>query len=227
MNAFSSPGAFAMTDPLPLVAETARLAGIELDDDQGEMPPRAFLTALLDAGKFGDAARYLAFALPKREAVWWACKCARLAPLAPGPGESNPQAIALVAAEAWVADPTEENRRACGKAGEDAVGTPAGCASLAAFWSGGSLAPKGLPDVPPAADLTPRGVAAAVMVSGVIASPEKAPERYRAFHNIALEIADAKDHWQAKAAPSAAKPPNPPATPPKPASSSRFRDTWE
>ncbi len=220
-------------DPLPPVAETARLAGIDpaevdLPAGPGEPTPRAFLDALMGAAKYGDAARYLAFALPKREAVWWACRCARMAPNAPRPGASTPEALAIQAAEAWVNDPTEENRRECGKAGEAAVGTPAGCASLAAFWSGGSLAPKGVPEVPPGPDLTARGVAAAVMVSGVIASPEKAPERYAAFRDIALAIAEGKDHWQPIApAPAPPKSPTLPTAPPRPAGSSRLRDTWE
>lgn len=233
--------------PLPPVAETVRLAGLKIDEaelNEEGLTPRDFLGRLLDRAKFGDAAQYLAFALPKQEAVWWACRCARLAPGAPGPDDKTPAGMAILAAENWLREGTEEARREAGAAGEAVVGTPGGCAALAAFWSGGSLAPKGLPDVPPAEDLTARGVAGAVLLSGVIATPEHAAERYRSFIEIGLAVAEGSDRWTA-AAPLAAKPapvppqprvspqtiapppsPAPPASP-RPTTSSRYRDTWE
>lgn len=225
---------------LPAPAETAQLAGLgeELTAlaESSETPAR-YVDRLLEQQKYGDAARYLAFALPKREAVWWACRCARLAPGSTDSSDAGLAAIALEKAERWVIDPTEENRRAAGIAGEAAVGTPASCAALGAFWSGGSLAPPGLPEVPAAPDLTARSVAGGVMLAGVISQPEKAPERYRAFHDVGLAIADGADRWQAAEAkpvttrpqpvpPSAVKAPPPP-PPSRPASSTRSRDTWE
>lgn len=229
---------------LPPVAETARLAALGDHAEalaEGDPTPRRFLDLLLDGEKYAEAARYVAFALPKREAVWWACRCARLAPEAPKPGDPGPASKALEAAERWVLDPSEENRREAGTDGEAAVGTPAGCAALSAFWSGGSLAPKGLPDVPPADDLTARGVAACVMLAGVVAAPEKAPERYQDFLKIGLDVASGADRWQAVAAsppqpPARGAAPAPPAKPPvipatapspRPTPSTRFRDTWE
>ncbi len=113
-----------------------------------DQAPRSFLDALIEAGEFPDAVRFLAHALPKREAVWWACLCAREAAGADPP---EPVAAALRAAEAWVADPSEENRRAAvarGRGGR-AAAPPAGCAAAAAFWSGGSLGPARRPGRPP------------------------------------------------------------------------------
>ena len=43
------------------------------------MPVKALLVTLLDAELWTDALRVFAYALPKREAVWWACQCARQA----------------------------------------------------------------------------------------------------------------------------------------------------
>ena len=58
---------------------------------------------------------------------------------------------ALDATEKWIAQPTDDNRRAAMDAGEKAhFSTPAGCAGLAAFFSGGSLAPPEAPPCPPA-----------------------------------------------------------------------------
>src|ERR1043165_1843595 len=39
--------------------------------------PAPFLEQLLSKSLLNDAVQFLAFALPKREAVWWACLCAR------------------------------------------------------------------------------------------------------------------------------------------------------
>jgi hypothetical protein len=127
--------------------------------------------------------------LPKREAVWWACQCVRPA--------SGAAASAIQAAEAWVAEPSEARRRAAQPAAEAAgVGTPAGCAALAAFFSGGSLAPPDLTAVPPADDLTETCVAGALDLAAVQAEPEKAPERYRRFLTLGLEVADGKNRWK-------------------------------
>src|ERR1700694_1771337 len=74
--------------------------------------PRQFLDVLLEKKQYVDACRFLAHALPKREA------------------------------ERWVAATTDATRRAAMPAAEAAdIGTPAGCTAVAAFFSGGSLAP--------------------------------------------------------------------------------------
>ena len=71
----------------------------------GAATPAAYLGALMEAGLDADAVRFLAFALPKREAVWWACLAARDA-LAT---DNRPEVAAcLDSAEAWVYRPDEE-----------------------------------------------------------------------------------------------------------------------
>src|ERR671937_3326223 len=63
--------------------------------------PAQFLDLLIEKQQFPDAVRFLAHALPKREAVWWACLCARAAA---GPNPPPKAAAAVQAAEKWVAD---------------------------------------------------------------------------------------------------------------------------
>src|SRR4051812_46357060 len=93
-----------------------------LRDDQ---TPRQFLDLLMEKGEYPDAVRFLAYALPKREAVWWACLCARTAS---GANPPAPIRAALNAAEVWASDPSEENRRAAMPAAEEAgFSTAAGC----------------------------------------------------------------------------------------------------
>ena len=107
------------------------------------MTPQQFLAVLQEKQLVPDALRFLGQALPKREAVFWAYTCAKDAA-----GATPPENVAkaLAAVNKWVLDPSEDNRRATQAAYEAAdLGTPAGCAAVAAFWSGGSMAPKDLP----------------------------------------------------------------------------------
>src|SRR5260221_9912957 len=111
----------------PLGEEAKKLLG----DSQ---TPVQFLNTLMEKQQFPDAVRFLAHALPKREAVWWACLCARQAH---GPNPPAPLGPALQAAEKWTSDPSEDNRRAAHTAAEaGAMGSPAGFAPRAAFFSG-------------------------------------------------------------------------------------------
>jgi hypothetical protein len=150
------------------------------------LPPPEFLDQLIAQRQFQDATRFLAHALPKREAVWWACVCARQATLG---GDSA--TAALAAAEAWVYQPTEDNRRAA-MAVAQATGftTPASWAAVGAFWSGGSMAPPEAPTVPPGEFLTSAAVAGAVLLAAVEREPEKSDDKFRAFIAAAIDIAN-------------------------------------
>jgi hypothetical protein len=156
--------------------------------------PAQFLDTLVEKQQYLDAIKLLAHGLPKREAVWWACGCVKVAP---GANAAPSAASAVKSAERWVVDPSEENRQAAMPAAEAApFGTPAGCAALAAFFSAGSLGPPNVPAIPPAETLTGDAVAGAVMMAVVIKEPEKAAEKYRAFLTRGIEIANGKNLWK-------------------------------
>ena len=106
------------------------------------MTTRQYLDVLVQKEQFPDAARFLAHALPKREAVWWACMCADAVP---DPALAGADAAARVAAEAWVRKPTEEpmRRAAWDAAQKTAYRSAEAWAAVGAFWSGGSMAPSG------------------------------------------------------------------------------------
>jgi hypothetical protein len=158
------------------------------------MTPRQYLGALGDAGRWLEAVRFLSWALPRREAVWWACQCMRHVHQA---GDPESALAAIEAAERWAAAPTDDNRRAAFEAAEAAdFGTPAGCVGAAAFWSGGSMAPPGLEAVPPAEHLMPGAVANAVQLATVLREPKKAEEKYRLFVALAADVAVGKSRWQ-------------------------------
>ena len=76
------------------------------------------------------------------------------------------------------------------------LGHPAGCTALAAFLSGGSLAPPKLPDVPPADHLTADCVASALQIAAVLNDPAKAPDHHRAFLDVGLDVARGKNRWK-------------------------------
>jgi hypothetical protein len=159
-----------------------------------EWTARQYLDALIAAGHLVDAVRFLAWALPRREAVWWACQCIRAAGLPPGPAEDE---AALAAAQMWAASATEDHRRTAFTASE-AVNfeTPAGLAALAAFWSGGSLAPPKMPVVAPAEHLCPSTVANAIIMAGVLREPEKAGEKYGMFLQLGDDVAQGRNRWK-------------------------------
>jgi hypothetical protein len=149
------------------------------------MQPEPFLDALQAGNHFVDACRFLAHALPKRKAVMWACACLRQV-LEPEAVEGD---TALHFAERWTADPSEENRYAALAASETAeVGAPGGLAALAAGVSGGSLAPPGLPRVPPGDCETARTVSGVVLLAAVRSQPEKASEKFARFLEVGREI---------------------------------------
>ncbi|HWC95409.1 MAG TPA: hypothetical protein VG456_01635 [Candidatus Sulfopaludibacter sp.] len=158
-----------------------------------DMQPPEFIRVLVEKNLFPDAVRFLAHALPKREGVWWGWVCARrVAGEAPAPKIK----ASLEATEKWIAQPTDENRRAAYSAAEEApFSTPAGCAGLAAFFSGASLAPPDLPPVPPGEFLFAKAVSGAVIFAAVSKEPEKAPEKFKQFISQGVDVTTRIKLW--------------------------------
>jgi hypothetical protein len=145
-----------------------------------------YLDLLMTNRLYEDGVRLLAHALPKREAVWWACQCARSTA---GDQPAPDFEAAVRAAEQWVVDPNDGNRRAARQAAKQTgYGTPAGCAGLAAFFSGGSLGPANLPAIPPDPLQTAQFVVNAVLLAGVASEPGKAPQRYDQFLRQGIQL---------------------------------------
>src|SRR5690348_11823397 len=81
------------------------------------LTPRQYFGRLLVHEQHGDALRFQAHVLTKREAVWWATLCLRSVC---DPTRSPKQNDALMATLRWVLDPSEKNRQAAGAAGKAA-----------------------------------------------------------------------------------------------------------
>jgi hypothetical protein len=186
----------------PINSRTVAIATVaELGEEamallRPDLHPLDFVALLMEKALFPDAVRFVAHALPKREAVWWGWVCARRAT-----GENPPPKIkaALDATERWIAQPNEDNRRLAMAAAEKAeLGTAAGCAGLAAFFSGGSLAPPDAPPVPPGEFLAAKAVAGAVIFAAVAKEPEKAPEKFRSFVAQGVEVTTRLKLWASR-----------------------------
>ena len=139
-----------------------------------------------------DAAKFLAGALPKREAVWWGLCGLKETLKAPLP---EPQAKALAEVEKWVRSPTETQRKAVAQVAEVAGrDNPAGCLASAAAFSGGSLAPPRQAVVKPPEHLTAIFLAVALNVAAVLDPAKTAAHRAR-FLELGKLVAAGQLKW--------------------------------
>lgn len=153
----------------------------------GDMPPADTIALLSENGCFYDAIRILAHGLPKREAVWWACLATRQAHT---PETNDHNINALTAAETWVQKPTEEHRMdAFEGANKTKYETPASWAATAAFWSAGSIAPKGQPEVAPPEFLYAHAVAGCIALAAVSKNAEDPSPYYKQFIAQGMDLA--------------------------------------
>jgi hypothetical protein len=137
-----------------------------------ERSPIDFLRSMINAGKLEDAVTFCAYLLPRREAVWWACRSARSTPGQIG----KERAPALLAAEAWVSDPDDKHRQAALEAGTKGhCDDPLTWAALAAGWAGGFLVSSPYPSIPMPHYMTARGVRTAILISALSAHWEQRP----------------------------------------------------
>ncbi|HTZ72062.1 MAG TPA: hypothetical protein VMB71_15510 [Acetobacteraceae bacterium] len=185
-----APKPLAKLRALPLAEVLGRAtlpaAAVALVKGCADVP--AAIETLRSAEMLVEATRLAAFALPRREAVWWACMCARAVP---NGDASEDDMKALAAAEEWVRKQTDEVRRtAFAHAQTAGFATPEAWAGVAAFWSGDSLSPLGQPAVPPGAALAGTATAGAVALASVRSKPERRLGRLARFLDSAADIAN-------------------------------------
>ncbi len=148
-------------------------------------PPIAFLRKLATGGKPEDAIAVCAYLLPRREAVWWGCTSARMLL---GDKLQN-ETAALAAAEAWVQEPTDENRQAALDIGTKAAShEPLTWLALAAGWSSGTFAPM---PVPVPAYMTSRAVRISMLISMRRANPDERAKLLQSCLAHGIQLAEA------------------------------------
>jgi hypothetical protein len=145
------------------------------------------LGKLEQAGFLIEATRLMAHALPKREAVWWACMCAGHTAL---PDLPEADQKCRRAAEEWVRQQNEKARYAAWDVAQaSGFGTPEAWTAVAAFWSGGSMSPEGQPAVPPQPHFTGNAVAGVIALSAVRGDPTRRDARLLRFLESGRNIA--------------------------------------
>lgn len=154
-----------------------------------EREPLAFLGELADGETPEDAVSFCAYMLPRRDAVWWACRSVR----ALAPPREPIEDEALAAAEAWVRAPSEESRVHALNVGNAADPTRATTwAAFAAAWSGGNLSVGDHAGAPAPPYLTAKAARACllIMLARVSATERRARLRSCIEGGIRLAVAD-------------------------------------
>ncbi len=183
-------------------SKTAGIAGVaELSEEamgllSPEIAPADYVALLMSKKLYADAVRFVAHALPKREAVWWGWISAKKAAGADPPPKIK---ASLEATEKWIAQPDDEVGRAAMAAAKEAqTTTAAGCAGIAAFFSGSSLGPAHIPPIPPGEFLTAKAVSGAVIYAAVGKDPANAPDRFKTFVAQGIEVTAKIKLWEKK-----------------------------
>jgi hypothetical protein len=183
-------------------SKTADVAAVaELGDEamgllRPDIAPQDYVALLMSKKLYADAVRFVAHALPKREAVWWGWISAKKAAGADSPPKIK---ASLEATEKWIAQPDDEAGRAAMAAAKEAqTTTAAGCAGMAAFFSGSSLGPAHIPPIPPGEFLTAKAVSGAVIYAAVGKDPVNAPDRFQGFVNQGVDVAVKIKLWEKK-----------------------------
>jgi len=158
------------------------------------MTPEAFLEALGNDGRLVDAVDFLAYAWPKRRAVWWAVQAVRK-----GMGElPQKDAAALDAAEAWVLEPTEARRRTAQEAAKALNWeTVPSMTAAAVYFADGTLSEPDTPVIPPPPGLTLKMVASAVNTTAILmgASEGREDEERKALLALGLALGQTRERY--------------------------------
>jgi hypothetical protein len=179
---------------VPAICDAAELSDEARDILATDVHGRAFVEKLVADEQYSDAIAFLAHALPRREAVWWAWLCARAAA-----GEKPPASViaSLEATKTWIAEPTDPHRRAALDAAEVAgIGTPAGCAGLAAFLCGETLGPAEAPPAPPGEYAAAKAIGGSINLAAVADLQRDLAARYAEFVQQGLELAERTKLWE-------------------------------
>lgn len=157
----------ATFDPASEISAASVVQGLALSDEarallEKGINVRRFLDALVEGGLSADALAVVARALPKRYVIAWACDCMKNA-FAADPTVKDIDRAGLALAQQWLADPSEERRRAAFEFAErDELASPGAWIAASAGWSGGSLAPRGYDPIPPPDHLPAEAAVAAL-----------------------------------------------------------------
>jgi hypothetical protein len=150
-----------------------------------DVAPLDYARHLVASPRPAQAIAFLAYLLPRREAVWWARQCvgALLGPRA--------EDAALRAADAWVRAPEEENRRAALAVSATAdQANPTTWLAFAAAWSGGSMCAPDVTLLAAPASACAKAANAAVMMAVAAGDPRALNARIAACAEAGIRFAE-------------------------------------
>lgn len=151
------------------IAEYIGLSEAAIELAKTPTDPRRFGNLLVQNSKLKDALRWFAHTMPKPLAVQWACSCVEEVMQSE---QNTIQLAAYRSALRWARDPSDENREDAKQLAEIAKHEGIGGALAAsAGWSGGSLGPSNMPEVPPDDRLTARCVCIALTIADSLGVP--------------------------------------------------------
>lgn len=133
---------------IPAEPAARMLAGVHTKlatviDAPAATPVEEYLGLLADKEAWVDVLRMLSIALPPREAVWWACIAAH------DIGDPKKPTPCVKAAEAWVFDPSDENRETVRASLENVyVDDDTDLVATAAMYAPGNMGPGDLAEIP-------------------------------------------------------------------------------
>jgi Family of unknown function (DUF6931) len=153
-----------------------------------KLSPADYLTKLMEKEYFADSIIFLAHALPKREAIWWACLCSK----AVTNKETKADDLAsLTMAEKWVYEPDDKKRRMCGTLAEKGEYKSAqNWTAAAVFWSGGSITKEEEPAMEPAPYLYAHAVSGSILNAVGMSDVDDIDTQFQQFIKHGLNIAD-------------------------------------
>ncbi|TWT48216.1 FHA domain protein [Thalassoglobus neptunius] len=170
----------------PLVVERFQLNDAFPISPNPDETPESFANRLIETGEPNHCVTFMAYALPKRAAVWWLTQC--IEEVESLHGEEDGKLLKHV--QEWVIDPTDELRRNGMQQAEALeMSTPTSWAAVGAFWSGGSMGPAENPPVEPKDELLGKAISGGAILASVFQKPEMAFEKQKVFTEIGLKIA--------------------------------------
>ncbi len=182
MKKINAKTALELTEHYEAVADDA------FDLLEPKLSPEEYLKALIDKEYFADAILLLAHALPKREAIWWACLCSKAVT---NDKTKADDLASLSMAEKWVYEPDDKKRRMCGTLAEKGEYKSAqNWAAAAVFWSGGSITKEDEPAMEPTPYLYAHAVSGAILNAVGVSAADNIDTQFQEFISHGINIAD-------------------------------------
>ena len=168
-------------------------ASIRLLDDNPAVA--VAMERFFSGGFLPEARRVLAYAMERRQAVWWAYLCTSEA--IRHKEISSTQALAMHQVLTWILEPSDVNRKACKRLVRPCgVTSMVGILCMAVWVSGGSVSPHIKRHIEPKASVCGRLCGVVVYLASVFFDSGRYRQYTQHFLDMGLEIARVNLPWE-------------------------------